>query len=178
MVEPLEGKIEYEAGSIDYLYNLTAGHPYLIQFFLHEIINRLQQEGRFCIEKRDITRLEGELVSAEEVYEGQFAVLESDYSVESVRSPEAARKGRGVIAVIARLGEQEEEAWVPIEEVRNRLTNHGMPENEIYDILAKLRRARIIEEREAAGENLQYRIFIPLLRKRYVKQNMYQRHFQ
>ena len=36
MVEPLGGKIEYEAGSIDYLYNLTAGHAYLIQFFLHE----------------------------------------------------------------------------------------------------------------------------------------------
>lgn len=178
MVEPLEGKIEYETGSIDYLYNLTAGHPYLIQFFLHEIINRLQQERRSCIEKRDITRLEGELVSAEEVYEGQFAVLESDYSVESVRSPEAARKGRGVIAVIARLGEQEADGWVPIEEVRNRLTNHDMPENEIYDILAKLRRAQIITERRADEEKLEYRISIPLLRKRYIRQNMYQRHFQ
>ena len=178
MVEPLEGKIEYEAGSIDYLYNLTAGHPYLIQFFLHEIINRLQQEGRSCIEKQDITRLEGELVSAEEVYEGQFAVLESDYSVESVRSPEAARKGRGVIAVIARLGEQEPDGWVSVEKVRALLTNHGMPENEIYDILAKLRRAQIIKERRADEEKLEYKISIPLLRKRYIRQNMYQRHFQ
>ena len=106
MVEPVRGKVEYEAGSIDYLYSLTAGHPYLIQFFLHEIINQIQQDGRACIEKQDITRFEEEIVSAEEVYEGQFEVLESDYSVESVRSPEAARKGRGVIAVIARLGER------------------------------------------------------------------------
>ena len=178
MVEPVRGKVEYEAGSIDYLYSLTAGHAYLIQFFLHEIINRIQQDGRSCIEKQDITRFEEEIVSVEEVYEGQFAVLESDYSVESVRSPEAARKGRGVIAVIARLGEREEDGWVSVEKVRTLLTNHHMPEDEIYDILAKLRRAQIIKERRADEEKLEYRISIPLLRKRYIRQNMYQRHFQ
>ncbi len=178
MVEPLEGKIEYETESINYLYNLTAGHPYLIQFFLHEIINRLQQERRSCIEKQDITRLEGELVSAEEVYEGQFTVLESDYSVESVRSPEAARKGRGVLAVIAYLGDQRgNDGWVPIQEVHDRLTRHRMQEDEIYNVLAKLRRAQIIEETKVDDEKLEYRISIPLLRKRYVRQNMYQRHF-
>ena len=175
MVEPVSGKVEYEAGSIDYLYSLTAGHPYLIQFFLHEIINRIQQDGRSCIEKQDIIRFEEEIVSVEEVYEGQFAVLESDYSVESVRSPE---KGRGVIAVIARLGEQEEDGWVSVEKMRNLLTHHRMPEVEIYDILAKLRRAQIITERRADEEKLEYRLSIPLLRKRYIKQNMYQRHFQ
>ncbi len=177
MVEPVSGKIEYEAGSVDYLYSLTAGHPYLIQFFLHEIINRIQQDERACIEKQDITRFEEEIVSVEEVYEGQFAVLESDYSVESVRSPEVARKGKGVIAVIARLGEQEEDGWVPGEEVRNLLTLHRMPKDEIYDILAKLRRAQIIKERKADEEKLEYRISIPLLRKRYIRQNMYERHF-
>ena len=178
MVEPLRSKIEHEAGSIDYLYNLTAGHPYLIQFFLHEIINRIQQDGRSRIEKQDITRFEEEVVSVEEVYDGQFAVLDSDYSVESVRSSEAARKGKGVLAVIARIGgEQEDDGWVPVGKVHELLTRHRMPEDEIYDILAKLRRARIIEEREADREKLQYRISIPLLRKRYIRQNMYQRHF-
>ena len=174
MVEPVRGKIEYEEGSIDYLYNLTAGHPYLIQFFLHEIINRIQQDGRSCIEKQDITRFEEEIVSVEEVYEGQFEPLESDYSVESIKSPE---KGKGVIAVIARLGEQEEDGWVSVESARALLTSHHMPEDEIYDILAKLRRAQIIKERRADEEKLEYRISIPLLRKRYIRQNMYQRHF-
>ena len=179
MVEPIRGKIEYEAGSIDYLYNLTAGHPYLIQFFLHEIINRIQQDGISCIRKQDIIDFEKNVISVEEVYEGQFAVLDSDYSVESVRSTEAASKGRGVLTVIARLGEQEvDDGWVPIVKVRNRLANHRMPENEIYNILAKLRRARIIEEREADREKLEYRIAIPLLRKRYIKQNMYLRYLQ
>ena len=178
MVEPLDGKIEYEEGSIDYLYNLTAGHAYLIQFFLHEIINRIRQDGRSCIEKEDITHFERDVVSAEEVYDGQFTVLDSDYSVESVRNPDAARKGRGVLAVIAHLGDEPgDDGWVSVEKLHNLLISHGMPENEIYDILAKLRRARIIEERQAGKENLEYRISIPLLRKRYAGQNMYQRHF-
>ena len=104
--------------------------------------------------------------------------MDSDYSVESVRNPDAARKGKGVLAVIAHLGEEwEDEGWVPVEEVCDLLTNHDMPSNEAYDILAKLRRARIIEERQVGSENLEYRISIPLLRKRYAGQNMYQRHF-
>ena len=179
MVEPLGDRIEYEEGSIDYLYYLTAGHPYLIQFFLHEIINRIHRDGRSFIEKQDIIRFEEEVVSVEEAYDGQFTVLDSDYSVESVRNTEAAKEGRGVLAVIARLGgEQEDEDWVSVEKVRELLTYHGMAENEIYDILAKLRRAQIIKERKADEEKLEYRISIPLLRKRYIKQNMYQRHFQ
>ena len=65
-----------------------------------------------------------------------------------------------------------------VDKVRALLTNHHMPEDEIYDILAKLRRAQIIKERRADEEKLEYRLSIPLLRKRYIKQNMYQRHFQ
>ena len=178
MVEPVKGKVNYEAGSIDYLYNLTAGHPYLIQFFLREIINRIQQKGRSCIETQDITDLEAMLVSAEHVYDGQFAVLDSDYSVESVRNSKAAGKGRGVLSVIAYLGRKQKNGfWVPVEEVSKLLTSHDMPKNEIYDILAKLRRARIIEERGTDKAKLEYRISIPLLQKRYARQNMYERYF-
>lgn len=178
MVEPVKDQIKYGKESINYLYNLTAGHPYLIQFFLQEIINRIQPKGRLCIEKEDIVRFEEEVVSVEKAYDGQFAVLDSDYSVESVKNSNAARKGKGVLAVIAHLGgDQKADGWVPVEQVKEELTRYGMPENEIYDILAKLRRARIIEERKADREKLEYRISIPLLRKRYARQNMYQRHF-
>ena len=176
MVEPLKGKIAYEEGSIDYLYNLTAGHPYLIQCFFQEIIDQILQDGRNRIEKRDITDLEQEFVSKE--HNGHFMVLDSDYSVESVRSDKIAKQGRGVLAVIAHLGgEPEDDGWVPGGKMRESLSHLGMPENEIYDILAKLRGAQIIEEK-ADKEKLEYRIQIPLLRKRYISQNMYQRHFQ
>ena len=150
----------------------------MIQFFLQEIINRIRQDGRSCIEKQDITCFEQEVISAEEAYDGQFIVLDSDYSVESVKNPDVARKGRGVLAAIARLaGERGTEGWVPVDDISNLLISRGMSENDIYDILDKLRRARIIEEGHTDEETLEYRFSILLLRKRYAKQNMYQRYF-
>ena len=181
MTEPLGGKINYEKGSVDYLYRLTAGHPYLIQFFLEEIINRIRRKGRSYINKQDITDFEEDMIAAEESYDGQFGPLDSDYSADSVINNNNADKdntGKGVLAVIAHIGNRHAEGWVQVEEVCKVLTDHGVQQAQIYDLLFKLRRAQIIEERNTTEDKLEYRISIPLLRKRYVKQNMYQRHFQ
>jgi hypothetical protein len=175
MTEPLKGKIDYEEGAVDYLYYLTAGHPYLIQFFLREIINRIKRE-RSHITKQDIIDFEEEMTEVS-TYEPQFEVLDSDYSVDSVTADtEAARLGKGVLAVIAHLGNKQVDGWAQFEDAFKVLTYHGVKEGEIYDLLSKLHRAQIIEEdRGTPEDNLVYRISIPLLQKRYAKQNMYQK---
>ena len=174
MTEPLSGKIDYEGGAVDYLYHLTAGHPYLIQFFLREIINRIRKE-RSCIKKQDIIDFEEKMISEGPAYKAQFNVLDSDYSVDSVTNNDAAKLGKGVLAVIAHLGSKQVEGWAQSEEAFELLTNHGVTDGEIYDLLSKLHQAQIIKERGTPEDNLEYRISIPLLQKRYAGQNMYQK---
>ena len=174
MTEPLSGKIDYEGGAVDYLYHLTAGHPYLIQFFLREIINRIRKE-RSRIKKQDIIDFEEKMISEGPAYKAQFNVLDSDYSVDSVTNNDAAKLGKGVLAVIAHLRSRRSDGWVQKEECVRVLKHHRVEVN-IDDLLSKFRDAKIIEERGTEGK-LEYRILIPLLRKRYVKQNMFQRYF-
>src|SRR5262249_17990557 len=44
IVEPLSGKVEYEPEAIDDLSRLTAGHPYLLQFMLKSLVDRIRRE--------------------------------------------------------------------------------------------------------------------------------------
>ena len=41
IVEPLADEVSYEPGAIDDLYRLTAGHPYLLQFMLKSLVDRI-----------------------------------------------------------------------------------------------------------------------------------------
>ena len=183
MTEPLGGKIGYAEGCIDDLYNLTAGHPYLIQLFLYNIINEIKEEGRSTITKQDITEFKKDLISEGPAHEGHFNILDSDYSIDSITidsitNPHAAQRGKGVLGLIAKLGGEQKDGWVQRAKVREVLIEeHKMTTHEIDTLLAQFRSAKITEERRH-NTKLEYRISIPLLRERYVKQNMYERFFR
>ena len=175
MTDPLDGKIEFPKDCIDYLYDLTAGHPYLIQLFLHNIISQIQDEGRRIIEKQDIIDFETKMISDDSPHEAHFVVLDSDYSIASVTDNDYADRGKGVLGLIAKLGGG---GWVQRAKVREVLIEeHEMVGHEIDTLLAQFRSAKITEERRH-NTKLEYRISIPLLRERYIKQNMYERYFR
>ena len=44
IVEPLVNRVGYDPRAIDDLYRLTAGHPYLLQFMLKSLVDRIRRE--------------------------------------------------------------------------------------------------------------------------------------
>ena len=123
MTEPLEGKIEYGEGCINYLYNLTAGHPYLIQLFLQQIIDRIRDK-KSVIEKQDIIDFEKEVISEDPAYVAHFNVLDSDYNIASVTNTDDPQTDKGVLALIADMGDKQEGRWVQGKKLRKVLTEH------------------------------------------------------
>jgi hypothetical protein len=119
--------------------------------------------------------MEGEMISDAD-YEGQFNVIISDYSVDEVTHEKEAELGRGTLALISRFGERDAGGWVLKSELVDALLFHKIPESKIASLLSQLSRTRIIEEK-AVESALYYRISVPLLRRRLVTQNYYQRHF-
>ena len=186
MIEPLKKEIHYAEGCVDYLYNLTAGHPFLIQFLLEEIVDYnkyIKIECKRTIEMKDITKIEDMVISkdAEASYDGKFDVLDSDYSLDSVKEDSSYQKmGKGVLALIARKGNRPEQdnRWVQVDEVCDVLTGLGVAEDEFYTLLKQLLKAKIIEQRESSNSNLECRMSILLLHKRYIEQNMYKQYFR
>lgn len=178
MTEPLRDKIDYAEGCVDYLYELTAGHPYLIQLFLLNIINRIRREKRCIVEKDDITRYEDRIISEGPGQQAHFDVLDSDYSVDAVMKmkPEYAKKGKRILGLMAKLGSGTNDGLVEQEEIIKEFVPAGMTKQDIINLLAQLRDAKIILEKKTASGKLAFRFAIPLLQKRYIKQNMYERY--
>jgi hypothetical protein len=107
VTEPLRGTISFAPEAIDYLCALTAGHPYLLQMFLGDLVDRLKRERRQEAQKKDIQAFEEMLVSEGPAYDAQFSVLDSDYSIDDIINPGRAKLGHGILALIAKRGHEQ-----------------------------------------------------------------------
>jgi len=177
ITEPLKGHIAAKEDAVAYLVGLTAGHPYLIQFFMKEIVDRVRRQRRLAILKDDVLEFENKMISEGPAYDAQFKVLDSDYSVDDVTNQNTAKLGKGVLALMAKIGGSEREGWVRIDRICAGLSLYGCSPETTYHLLDQLSRAKIVEEKEFDGM-LCFRISIPLLVKRYVKQNLYLKYFR
>jgi hypothetical protein len=177
ITQPLQGRIAYDPGAVDYLWRLTAGHPYLLQFILKLIVDRAKRERRATVTLADIQALEERMVSEGPAYDALFAVLISDYSVAEIMHPQEALLGKGTLALIAKLGDEQPEGWVLEEQIFARLVEHKIPREKAAFLLSQLARTKILEEQSQKGA-LRYRLSIPLLRKRFVRQNLYLKFFR
>jgi class 3 adenylate cyclase/AAA+ ATPase superfamily predicted ATPase len=177
ITEPLEGQVAYEVGAGDYLYRLTAGHPYLLQFILKLIVDRVKRDGRRTITLEDVKSIEDRMISEGPAYDAQFAVLISDYSVDEITHPKEALLGKGLLALVARFGHEQQEGWVNEEQIFNELSKYKIPIEKTASLLSQLTRTKILEEMSENGK-LRYRMSVPLLRKRFVRQNLYLKYFR
>lgn len=173
--EPLEGKLHVEPNAVDYLYRVTDGHPYLIQYMLNEVVSELQSCPSSRINIASVRELEERMIQ-DSSYDAQFEVLDSDYSVDEALYGKKANLGRGVLALIAKRGHVSKEGWVAEDEVLRAAGLQGLTPELTAEILDQLHRAHIIQERDCE-EQMQYRVAISLLRKRYVRQNFYLKYF-
>lgn len=110
-------------------------------------------------------------------YDAQFDVLDSDHSVAEVRGAHKSLLGKGVLALMANMGEEPDKYWVERDQILARMRGLNCSDEDTTDVLADLVRAKIVRE-ESNGHNLKFRMSIPLLRKRYVTQNMYLKYFR
>jgi hypothetical protein len=177
ITEPLEGQVAYEVGAGDYLYRLTAGHPYFLQFILKLIVDRVKRDGRRTITLEDVKAIEDRMISEGPAYDAQFAVLISDYSVDEITHPKEALLGKGLLALVARFGHEQQEGWVNEEQIFNELSKYKIPIEKTASLLSQLTRTKILEEMSENGK-LRYRMSVPLLRKRFVRQNLYLKYFR
>ncbi|HEY7391099.1 MAG TPA: ATP-binding protein [Bryobacteraceae bacterium] len=176
ITEPLKEEIRVEPDGLQHLYFLTAGHPYLIQFMMQRIVDRLRQRKSTAVTKAYVEEFAEEMAAEGPGYEAQFKVLDSDYSVEeAVRPGVGPRIGKAALYVMAKFG-VDDERWVASDVVERELTARGISPAEMYLVTDQLLRARIVEE-GVAGERGYFRICVPLLQRRYIRQNMYQKYF-
>jgi serine/threonine protein kinase len=176
ITEPVRPNFTYHPDCVDYLWKLTAGHPYLLQFMLKDIINRVLRAGRHDVRIEDVKSMEDRMISEGTAYEAVFEVLMSDYSVQEVTHPKEADFGKGTMALIAKLGHVQEEGWVLLDQLTPEIVPRHMPKEKLMSVLSQLRRTKILDEREHR-RGLQFRVYVPLLRKRFVKQNLYTKYF-
>jgi hypothetical protein len=101
----------------------------------------------------------------------------SDYSVAEVLHPQEALLGKGTLALIAKFGHEQPEGWVLEAKVFDALLEHKMSKEKTASLLSQLVRTKILEEDSSFG-TMRYRIFIPLLRKRFVRLNLYLQYFR
>jgi hypothetical protein len=176
ITEPLQGRVVYEPGAMDYLYRLTAGHPYLIQLILQMVVDRIRKEGRAQIRREDIQSIEDRMISESPAFDAHFKVIDSDCSMDEVLDVDRANWGKGTLALIAKIGSAQERGWVRNETICDEPAVRGIPPQQATAILSHFVRAKILEEQYPDGD-LQFRMAIPLLRKRYLKQNMFEKYF-
>jgi class 3 adenylate cyclase len=177
MTEPLAGQVGYEPQATDYLYRITGGHPYLLQFILKIIVDRIKREHRRTIELADVRAVEERMIAEGPAFDAQFAVLISDYSVAEIMHPQEAELGKGALALIAHVGHVQPQGWVTQQQILDKLTEHEVPLKKAASLLSQLARTKILEESGHEGR-LRYRMAIPLLRKRFVRQNLYLKYFR
>jgi len=176
ITEPLAPYLSYGEGAVDYLTRLTAGHPYLLQFILKLLVDKIKRNGRTTIGLRDIQWVEERMVHDGPAFDAQFAVLISDYSVDEVSHPKEAQLGKGVLALISNLG-QAHDGWASTTDILDELIKYDIPEEKTASLLSQLTRTRILEETDM-DDQLHYRLSVPLVRERFVRQNLYRRYFQ
>ena len=173
---PIGPHMTYEGGAVDSLFRLTNGHPYLLQFMLKLIVDRLKREERPTIANADINWLRERMISEGPAYDAQFAVLISDYSIDEITHSKESRLGKGLLALVSQLGQQHDR-WVPSTEIYDALHHHEIPEEKTASLLSQLTRTCILEEGNVDGE-LQYRLTVPLVQERFLQQNLYRRFFR
>jgi hypothetical protein len=177
ITEPLQGLVGYDDGAEDYLWRLTGGHPYLLQFMLKMLVDRMRREVRRTVTLADVRAIEERMVSEGPAFDAQFEVLISDYSVAEVLHPKESLLGKGTLALIAKLGHEQPQGWVYEEQVVTGLSGHNVHVEKAAALLSQLTRTKILEESARDGR-LSYRMAIPLLRKRFVRQNLYLKYFR
>jgi hypothetical protein len=175
ITDPVRGLIQYRPECVDRLCHITAGHPYVLQYMLKSIVNRVMRQRRNVVEMDDILSLEQQMISDSTAYEAVFEVLMSDYSVQEVLHPQEANLGKGALALISKLGDAEPERWVALERLTPQLTRH-MPREKLVSVLSQLYRTKIVDERDGS-EGPEFRIHVPLLHNRFVTQNMHVKYF-
>jgi class 3 adenylate cyclase len=176
VTEPLRSYLSFEDDAVGYLIQLTAGHPYLLQFILKLIVDKIKRNGRPSVGVKDIQWVQERMVSDGPAFDAQFAVLISDYSVNEVSHPKEALLGKGMLALVSRLG-QNSDGWVATSVILDEFANYDIPEEKTTAILSQLTRTCILEERDME-EQLHYRLAVPLVRERFVRQNLYRKYFQ
>jgi hypothetical protein len=177
IVEPLAEFVGYDPGAIDDLYRLTAGHPYLLQFMLKTLVDRIRREGRSTITRKDVSSMERRMTTEGPAYDAQFAVVISDYSVDEITIPQEARLGKGTLALIAKIGIHQPDGWVSENRIIEALAPHRVPREKLESLISQFVRVKILEERVLA-EKLCYRVSIPLLTERFVEQNLDLKYFR
>jgi serine/threonine protein kinase len=177
ITEPLQDKVTFEAGAVDCLYHLTAGHPYLLQFLLKMLVDKVNREARREIRLDDVRWIEKRMVCEGPAYDAQFEVLISDYSVAEIMHPKEGLLGKGTLALIAKLGQEQPDRWVVQEQIAERLLAHKVPVEKTTSLLSQLTRTKILEEKNQEGR-LCYRMAVPLLHNRFVQQNLYLKSFR
>jgi hypothetical protein len=176
ITEPLRGKVRIEEDAADHLYESTAGHPYLIQFILKKVVDKCSTEGLQVVTKELVIYQESYMTREGPAYDAHFRILDSDYSTQEVLSTSGDALGKGLLSLIAKLGSDGEKGWVTHDEVRAQMKQRGCSQNQTDKLLDQLVRAKILEECPIQ-EALCFRMVIPLLRKRYVQQNFFLKHF-
>jgi hypothetical protein len=176
ITEPLSGSLRYDAAAVEYLCAVTACHPYLLQIFLNRVVASVGREARRAVTLDDVLAIERTVLGDGAGFRAHFDVLVSDYSVDEVETKAEADLGHGTLAVIARSTDDRENSAVLAHKIVQQLIEFEVPEDKAWSLLAQLQRTRIIKECELDGE-LAYAIVIPLLRKRLVRQNVYQQYF-
>jgi hypothetical protein len=177
ITEPLRGRVAFGAGAVDELYELTAGHPYLLQFVLKLLVDRIRREGKAEITLDDVRWIETRMTSDGPTYDAQFEVLISDYSIAEVVHPQERRLGRGALAMIAKLGHECADRWVGETALFDALVARNVPVQKAASLLSQLTRTKIVEEANR-GDQLYYRIAVPLLHERFIQQNLYLKYFR
>jgi class 3 adenylate cyclase len=176
ITKPLEPYVSYEPAAVDYLHRLTAGHPYLLQVLLKLIVDKIKRSGRPTITQGDVQWVQEQMVSDGPGYDAQFAVLISDYSVDEITHPKEALLGKGLMALVSKLG-HEHDGWVDADDIFAGLVKHNIPKEKTAHILSQLTRTRILEE-GVNDDRLRYRLSIPLVQERFVRQNLYLKYFR
>jgi hypothetical protein len=176
ITKPIEACISFEDGAVDYLFTLTAGHPYLLQFILKLIVDKIKRVGRPTITLNDVKWVQERMISDGPAFDAQFAVLISDYSVDEITHPKEAQLGKGLLALVSKLG-QNQEGWVSAIQIFDGFARHKIPEEKTASLLSQLTRTCILEE-GSLDDQLNYRLSIPLVQERFVRQNLYLKYFR
>jgi hypothetical protein len=143
---------------------------------LKVLVDRITRDGGRTLRLDDVRWLEKRMIAEGPAYDAQFEVLISDYSVAEIRHSKEALLGKGTLALIAMLGQDQPERWVSEKLIFDRLTEHKVPPEKAAALLSQLTRTKIMEEQERDGR-LCYRIAVPLLYQRLIQQNVYLKHF-
>ena len=176
ITEPLASYITVDDDAVSNLITLTAGHPYLLQFMLKLIVDRVKREARPTITNTDVRWLENRMISDGPAFDAQFAVLISDYSIDEISLRSEARLGKGLLAQVSKLG-QHDDGWARATDIYDALARNNVPEEKTASLLSQLTRTCILME-ENQDDELRYRLSIPLVQERFIKQNLYLKYFR